>query len=387
MDKKHISILSISLNTGGAERVISLLLKELVKDYKVTLVLLMDDVAFDIPEEVGLKILGPSRGLVNVSPFFKIIKSIGFIFRYRRLLKRERIELSMSFLALPNMINVLAGRWLIGGKRPRIVISERCFPSEMYADSGFARIMAKNFYPLLYNKSDLLFSNSIHINNDLEANFGVSVPMKVIYNPIEVEPDNPFIDEYAGELPFQLINVGSHIPVKDQSLILKAMHRLDARISLTLLGSGPLTEELKKLSRELGIGDSIKMPGRVSDVKRRLSQQDCFVLSSKTEGFPNVLLEAMAAGLPVISTNCNSGPLEILNNNNPVNIKKGGFYRGKYGILVNVGDAPGLAAAINFLSTDSEKRKEYSNLSHERALDFNLDVVYKEFKSVIESQI
>ncbi len=95
----------------------------------------------------------------------------------------------------------------------------------------------------------------------------------------------------------------------------------------------------------------------------------------------------MAAGLPVISTNCNSGPLEILNNNNPVNIKKGGFYRGKYGILVNVGDAPGLAAAINFLSTDSEKRKEYSNLSHERALDFNLDVVYKEFKSVIESQI
>ena len=128
------------------------------------------------------------------------------------------------------------------------------------------------------------------------------------------------------------------------------------------------------------------MPGKVKNVCDYLLDSDCFILSSVTEGFPNVLIEAMAIGLPSISTNCMSGPLEILNDNEKVYIKEGEFYLAKYGILINVNDNIALAKAIKFYKENDDIRKKYSDLGYQKAKQYDLPKIYKEVKLLIDNE-
>ena len=101
--KQNLSILSISLGSGGAEKVISLLLKKLIEDYNVTLILFYNDIHFVVPEEV--KIVALSE-ISQERPFYlKITDGIKFTIKYNRFVKREKIDISISFLAFPNLIN------------------------------------------------------------------------------------------------------------------------------------------------------------------------------------------------------------------------------------------------------------------------------------------
>lgn len=385
MKRKTICILTISLNMGGAERVISLLLKHLVHDYDVTLVLLSDDIEFDIPEQVKVHVLGKSNILKNKPPHSKLKSTVMFIRKYYKIVKREKFDIALSFLALPNIINSIIANH-VSHKDTHTVISERCYPSEMYRKGSFAYRMAKIFYPIFYNKNDRLFSNSVHINNDLKSNFGIKIPMNVIYNPIEIVHPKQFKDTYDGERPFKIINVGSHSYAKNQELILSALRTLDDGVSLTILGTGNLTGHLKDYIETYDIRNDIHMPGKVKNVDEYLLSSDCFVLSSITEGFPNVLLEAMAVGMPVISTNCMSGPLEILNDNEGVEIRQGEFYLAKYGILINVNDTEALVKAITYFRENNEERKKYSKLGFKKAKMYDLPEIYKELKLLIDNE-
>jgi N-acetylgalactosamine-N,N'-diacetylbacillosaminyl-diphospho-undecaprenol 4-alpha-N-acetylgalactosaminyltransferase len=385
MKRKKICILTISLNMGGAERVISLLLKELVHDYDVTLVLLSDDIEFDIPDAVNVLTLGKSNILKNKPPHSKLMSTVMFIYKYYKIVKREKFDITMSFLALPNIINSIIANH-VNHKNTHTVISERCYPSEMYKSGKFSMKMAKIFYPIFYNKNDRLFSNSVHINEDLKNNFGIKIPMNVIYNPIEIQHPNQFVDSYNGEAPFKIINVGSHSHAKNQELILNALRTLDNTVELTILGTGNLTQNLSDYIQTHAIQNSIHMPGKVKNVGEYLNASDCFILSSVTEGFPNVLLEAMATGVPVISTNCLSGPLEILNDNEAIQIEDGEFYLAKYGILINVNDNIALAKAISFFKDNHDVRKKYSTLGYEKAKMYDLPEIYKQVKLLIDNE-
>ena len=385
MNRKKICILTISLNRGGAERVISLLLKHLVHDYDVTLVLLSDDIEFDIPEDVTLHVLGKSNILKNKPPHSKLKSTVMFIYKYYKIVKRGNFDIAMSFLALPNIINsIIANK--VNHKDTHTVISERCYPSEMYKTGTFSMKMAKIFYPIFYNKNDRLFSNSVHINEDLKDNFGIKIPMNVIYNPIEIVHPKQFKDTYDSTRAFKIINVGSHSYAKNQELILNALRQLDNDIALTILGTGNLTKNLKNYIHEHDIKNAVDMPGKVKNVGEYLLNSDCFILSSITEGFPNVLLEAMAVGLPVISTNCMSGPLEILNDNKEVHIEQGEFYLAKYGILINVNDNIALTKAITYFKENDDKRQTYSDLGYEKAKQYDLPEIYKQVKLLIDNE-
>ncbi len=376
--KQNISILSISLGSGGAEKVISLLSKRLTLDYNVTLVLFYNHIHFPVPDEVKIVALsdkGPER------PFYlKFFDLLNFIFKYRRFVKKEQIKISISFLAFPNLINGMVSAL---NKNVKTIISERGFPSDNVT-SKLSLYISKIFYPIFYNKCDKLFSNSIHINEDLKENFGIKIPMEVIYNPIEV-PNKTIVpkDLKTGENSLKIITAGTLNTRKNQIMIIRALNEIKNKDSLQILGAGHLQDYLSEEISNLKLENQVTLTGKVKDVNAYLLNSNCFVLSSFTEGFPNALLEAMAIGLPCISTNCLSGPLELLNENEAIFIENGEFYIGKYGLLVNNDDHIGLSKALEFYRTNSNNREKFSTLSLARAKAYQLDTIYAKFNQFI----
>ena len=375
--KKNISILNTSLTSGGAEKVISLLLKELINDFNVILILFYDDIHFPIPEEIDVVIL--SKKSHNIPFYEKAINVFRFTNRYNQVIKRKKIDYAVSFLAYPNL---LTGIVSIFNKYPKTFISERGFPSDN-TSSKLSHYISKIFYPLLYNRCDKLFSNSIHINNDLKANFGVKIPMDIIYNPIEqpkkiIEPNTLNTND-----SLNIITAGTLNKRKNQIMIIRAVENLKFDFTASILGGGELNDYLTKEIDSRNLNEKVSLKGKIKQVNEYLVKCNCFVLSSFTEGFPNALLEAMAIGLPSISTNCLSGPLELLNNNKPVNINKGEFYKAQYGILVINDDHMALEKALTYLQQNPDEHERYSKLSLERSNDYLLKTIYSQFKNFI----
>jgi glycosyltransferase involved in cell wall biosynthesis len=138
----------------------------------------------------------------------------------------------------------------------------------------------------------------------------------------------------AAEVPV-ILAAGRLTEQKDFATLLRAFARLHAQtpVRLIILGEGPLRRALDRLARQLGVSDEVALPGFTANPYAWMSRASQFVLSSAWEGSPNVLTEALALGLPAVSTDCPSGPREVLAS-------------GRYGILVPVGDAVGLAEAM-----------------------------------------
>ena len=380
MELKKVSILNISLGSGGAEKVISLLLQKLVADYEVHLVLFYKELHFPVPEGVQITFFS-SRPPQQIPVYRKLADAILFLPKYLRFIRRQKIQYAVSFLAFPNLLN---GVLPLFNRQVRTIISERGYPSDN-TSSKISYYISKWSYPLLYNRCDRLFSNSRFINADLKENFGVRIPMAVIYNPIEAPKYQRDPEESATVSdPVKVISVGSLNTRKNHAMILRAIGQSDKNLHLTLLGQGHLYEPLKQQAAALDIEDSVSFGGNVTNVPDYLAENDIFVLSSFTEGFPNALLEAMNIGLPCISTNCLSGPLELLNDGDEIVIPEGGFHTAEYGILINNDDERGLLRALEYLIANPEKRIHYAKKSLQRSKDFALDKIYGEFKDFIE---
>ncbi len=381
--KTKISLLTIDFGMGGTERFISLLLPKLTKDFEVTLVIFYNYIDFEIPNDVNLIILKPDTKK-SKSILFKIKNFYNLYKKYKNLVKKNSIDVSISLLPIPNIINSLVA---VKNKNVKTIISERCYPSLMYKENKMQMLLAKLFFPFFYNKNNLLFSNSTHINLDLKENFGVKLPMKVIYNPIDVNDKQKLdINNTINTNILKVINAGTIYSAKNQKLILDAMALSQpGDFKVTILGDGELIENLRLQAKKLNISEFLILKGKVSDVKSHLLQNDCFVLSSNTEGFPNALLEALSVGLPTISTNCMSGPLEMLNDNEPISINTGGFFRAKYGILINVNDKAGLHKALMYLKNNPEERKRYSSLAIKRAKNYSMSKIYDQVKNLINN--
>lgn len=378
--KQNLSILMITLGSGGAEKVISLLLKELKNDYNVTLILFYNEIHFPIPDEVDVITFSES---ITKRPFYlKIFDAISFIFKYYKTLKKRNIKYAISFLAFPNLLNGIIS---IFNKNIITIISERGFPSDN-TTSKLSLKISKIFYPIFYNKCDKLFSNSVHINNDLKENFGIKIPMEVIYNPIEA-PKSTILPSTLNKNvdTLKVITAGTLNTRKNQIIIINAVKNSIKNYQLTILGDGYLKDFLSNQVISNNLQDKVLLKGKVKNVNYYLNKSDCFVLSSFTEGFPNALLEAMNEGLPSISTNCLSGPLELLNDNKPVNIKNGEFYKATYGILINNDDDDALKKALDYLHDNPDERERYSELSLQRAKKYLLGNIYKEFNQFIQS--
>jgi len=258
-------------------------------------------------------------------------------------LRRRQPPVVLSFLVQANLMAIVAR--LLTRIPARLVVSERLHASAAVStpDKKWFRFMPI-FIRLLYRNADAVIAVSEGVATDLVEKVGLPRDLVVaIPNPVprrEItersrEPVNHlwFVDGH--DVPV-VLSVGRLVPSKDFPTLFRAVALLGQRCRLQILGEGPERERLADLGKNLGI--EFEMPGYVENPYAWMARADVIALSSKVEGFPNVLVEGLALGKPVVATDCLSGPSEILD-------------RGRFGFLVPVGEpeafAKGLAKALN----------------------------------------
>lgn len=295
---KNIAIISPSLNSGGAERVAGLLSKMLSPYYNVYLFLLNTK---DIVYEYG----GTIVNIGNAGPFFE----------YDIKLNKEKycIDVAISFLEMMNFANI---RSRINEK---VIISERCMQSYIEPKAYAEDLQIRRYY----NYADALVACSEGVAVEMNKVYGVKIPVVPIYNFISKET----ITEKAKEnLDSEIerflkdsryfINIGRLHEQKNQKKLIKQFAVFHANdkvgIKLLILGSGELQEELDRLISELELKNYVKIIAYGSNPFRYLAKAAALVLTSRYEGLPNAVLEAMLLGCPVIASDCMSGPRELL---------------------------------------------------------------------------
>ena len=361
-----ITILIYSLASGGAERVVSVLLKELSQKYEIELVLMRNVIFYDVPNNVKITFLENSNP--NENGIIKLLKLPFLGYKYKKILKNS--DISISFMNRPNYINVFAKLF---GSRVKTIISERIAPSEEYKTNSLKDKISKFLIKFLYPKADLVVPNSKYMEYELKNIFGVK-KTKVIYNPIELKQCNK---EKQNEFIF--IHIGRMEAQKNHKLLIKAFKKAQIQAKLWLIGDGYLKDELIKLVKELKIENKVVFLGRQKDVYQFLKKADCFVFSSDYEGFPNVLLEAMNCKLPIISTDCKSGPREILAPNSDIRFQTNSIEITNYGILVKVGSEEYMKKAMKLIYENKELRYNFKS----RIENFSVKKIIAQWEKII----
>jgi glycosyltransferase involved in cell wall biosynthesis len=257
----------------------------------------------------------------------------------RRYIDRVRPDALLISMWPLTAVGILAAR--LSGHIPRIVVAEHVDFRAGSRESSASRWAMRHAGRWLYSWADHVVCVSDGARHALAAETGFAAErIAVIYNP--VRPPTTVGPAADGALaswwraaPYPILAVGRLMEQKDHQTLLQAFavvaEQMDAR--LIILGEGPERGRLERIVAELGLNDRVRLPGYRPDVPAYLSQAALFVLSSRWEGLGNVLIEAMLQGVPVVSTDCPSGPAELLDG-------------GTYGPLVPLGDSAALAEAM-----------------------------------------
>lgn len=377
----NIAIFIYSLSNGGAERVVSYLLPFLQKQgHQVHLVLMNRKIRYPIPDDIPVHYLEDSNP--NENGFLKFIKLPFLGYKYGKLLKRLQITHSFSLLSRPNYVNLMSG--MLTSQRAKIIISERNYPSLLY---GYGNLQSKinNFLiKSLYPKADLVIGNSEANVKDLIDNYGVDKNLShVIQNPIDIEaidkipPKNDFFDSSI----VNLITVGRLQPQKNYHLLLDTIARVPD-VRLFILGQGILEKELKEKVENLNLQDRVTFLGYDSNPFKYLKKADLFILGSNHEGFPNVLLESMCCGLPILTTNCKSGPDEIMALKDSVTDD---IMITPYGILTPVDNVDIMVKGLNYFIQNRDYMYSCKEQVKLRIKDFAKDEILKRYETTLKS--
>lgn len=360
---RPIALFLPSLDGGGAERVFVDLANELS--------------GRGLPVEL---LVASARGpyLAEVAPGTKLVdlgaRRVSWALpRLVRYLRAERPRVLLSALDNANVVAVLATR--AAGRGTRCVVSMRAVPSAVYPADG-SMGSRKLFWAMrqTYRRADAVIANSHAVAADLVSALGVPAPLiRVIHNPLNVAHIESLAGDAAGEEmddpgePPVVLGVGALIPVKDFATLIRAFARVRAQrpCRLVILGEGPERQRLTTLAAETGVGDDVSLPGFRPNPFPAMRRARLFVSSSRTEGCPNALMQALALGTPVVSTDSIGGAGEVLE-------------RGRWGRLVPVGDVAALAQAI----AEGLDRAP-SRAGAQRARDFSHDRIADRFLEVL----
>lgn len=398
---KRLAVFLPSLAAGGVARVVLSLIADFVqRGQQVDLVLCQVEGAFagQIPEQVRVVQLEPEADLLSrlralaadrggfavmLLPILLPLHPappMPYLGAFARYLRSERPDVVFAAKPHTNLVALWARR--LAGIRTRVVASEHTDLTHDLQSPKRRKWRWRFVVPLLrrtYPWADAIVTVSDGVAEDLSKAAGVPRDLiSTIYNPIvrpdlqekaEAPLDHPW---FAAGAPPVVLGVGRLVPQKDFPTLLRAfaLVRAQREVRLLILGEGKSPKrraELFDLARDLGIAEDLSLPGFVENPYAYMARAGVFALSSAWEGFANVLAEAAACGCPVVSTDCPSGPAEVLDG-------------GAYGRLVPVGDHAALAEAIIATLDDTPDRarlrRRAMEFSVERAADRYLEVLF-----------
>lgn len=348
LKKGKIVIITRNLLGGGAERVIVQLANYFVAHEKAcTIVTVNDDeVFYQLDPRIKRIPIGKKRDK-------KLPDKWNRYREVRRIVKREQPELVLS---LPEEIGIYVLLALLGTGIP-VYVSERNNPWVM-PDVKATRILRRLMYP---------FAKGIIFQTEMAKSFFPKYIQKkgiVLPNPVD---DSRIPQPYTGKREAWIAAVGRLEPQKNFPLLLHAFQRFSEHhpeYRLVIFGEGSQRAALNAAIAELGLDGKVELPGRDLKVLEKIQKASMFVLSSDYEGMPNVLLEAMCMGMPVISTDCPSGgPRELIED-------------GVNGLLVPVGDVEAMCQAMEKMA-DTHTASELANRACQIREQVTSEAVFK----------
>jgi GalNAc-alpha-(1->4)-GalNAc-alpha-(1->3)-diNAcBac-PP-undecaprenol alpha-1,4-N-acetyl-D-galactosaminyltransferase len=337
-----------SIHRGGAERVVSRLSQEWAKEHDV--VIALSDTK-DMAYPYGGRIV--DMRCDAHTPLAKVLAIFKRVLRLIQILKREQPDKIITFMEGASIPAIIACASL--GMLDILTVSIRNNPEALHS-------LYQPFMRALYRLPGRVVVNAEGIHDALLEKYYLD-PKKidVISNPLDISDIQEKSKEKCVLAPVShrtIIAAGRLVPQKGFDTLIRAytLVRKDERMSdtnLVIMGEGDEREKLEGLIRELHMEKHVTLPGVVENPFACFAQAGVFVLSSRMEGMPNVILEAMASGVPVVSTDCKYGPSEIISH------KENGF-------LVPVDDTQALGEAITtMMTTDEEVRQMYVKRSQE----------------------
>ncbi len=350
-----------SLEPGGTEKNVVNLVNAIDKE-KHAVSLLLGNMEGDFISQVQ-----PNVPIINLhAPY-----SVGLFFALLKYLKETPPDIFISAFPRINIICLVAK--IAVRAKTKIIITEHSVFSflPVIAKTPFRRLVARVIMPTLcawlYPGADAIVCVSRGIADDIIKTVGNPEKIRVIYNPVIDGTTYQLAQQPVGHPWFSdpvvpvIIAVGRLVACKNYPALLKAfklvLEKQPAR--LVILGKGPQKDALLRLVGELGLADRVAFLGFQENPYQYMSKASVFVLSSLQEGFGNVIIEAMASGTPVVSTDCPTGPAEIIESM-------------KNGILVPLNDEKSLASAImvvlnnpvlaETLKSEGKKRAEFFSI-------------------------
>lgn len=342
---RRILIFIHSLSSGGAERVAANLSRYWAEQgQKVTIVTLagteQDFYSLDPRvQRIALNLAGESENLGAA-----LVANLRRIRMLRRILRREQPDVVLSMMTTANVLAALAAK----GLSCPLIISERIHPPQLPLGRIWEMLRRWSYgwsqavVALTRESADWLRQHTTARRVVVIPN---AVPWPLPSQPPVIKPQSLFTDSRK-----VVLAVGRLAPQKGFELLLEAFARVAHERQdwdLFILGEGPERQLLEGLAKSLGISDRVYLPGRVGNVGDWYARAQFYVLSSHFEGFPNTLVEALAAGCPAVSFDCETGPRDIIRHETD-------------GLLVPPGDVQALASAMVRLMDNKELRNHFA---------------------------
>ncbi|MDA3885636.1 MAG: glycosyltransferase [Candidatus Delongbacteria bacterium] len=405
--KVNIALFTLNLKTSGVLRIISTLSLFLEKEYNVHI--LVSDVNppdFILPFDFGGKVCylnvydHSKRNFLN-----KIFKNYS---RYKKLKKYKidnKIDITISFSENPNIHNIMTK------SKDKAIIAIHSFTSRNVIDvlkNGIYTLFYKIFIKRYFNKADKIITVSSEIKEDLIKNFSINQDIiEVLHNPHDLERIKTLSKERLAidhgaifQEYFTILNVGHMCPAKGQWNLIRAFSIVSKKIQtakLIIIGSAEpkLKKLIVKLTEDLELKESVLFLDYQINPFNFIANADVYVASSIYEGLPNVLIETLACSTPIISTDCKSGPREILAPSTDSQVTTDNIEYAEYGILTPpskqgfldasiaiTNEEKLLSEAIINLYSNKSMQIEYSKKGYKRSKDFGIDKIIEEYNNL-----
>lgn len=360
--RKKLLIVVPSLGIGGQERVAVNMVNCLKADYDVKLVVFQTkEQEYAAPCEVVNLRVPTAKGKLG-----KIFGQLRRAVRLKRIIRAEKADIIFSLGATANLTNALA--------------KSRRNGKHIVAIHGFAEVRKSRLNSYIFKKADCVVSISQEMQYRLLQLYPGIRNAAVVENGYDVKAA-PAEKAPVDPQKVRFVAMGRLEAVKGFDRLIRAFAKISEAIPgahLSLIGDGPQKERLNCLAVDLGVGDRVDFLGYLSEPLAKLSENDVYLLTSRNEGFPNCLIEALSCGLAVVAVDCLSGPKEILSEvyrSEPVS----GICFAKYGVLVeNHSDEDKLietfAEAVLQLLRSEDRLAAYQSTGNARANDFSLAV-------------